>query len=71
MIFPETEGKSLQDIEYYFSDRTRKFTDRHIRSVQFIDNDTDGIAENHIEGSSTFSTSSTVTFDNIAYKINE
>lgn len=33
LVFPETEGKSLQQIEYYFSDKTRKWTDRRIRPI--------------------------------------
>lgn len=27
LILPETEGRSLEDIEIHFSDNTRRFTD--------------------------------------------
>lgn len=29
-VLPETENRSLEDIELHFSDNTRKITDRHI-----------------------------------------
>lgn len=31
LIFPETEKRSLEDIEYHFSDPTKKWTDIYIR----------------------------------------
>lgn len=31
VIFPETEGRTLEEIEEYFSDPKRRLTDRHIR----------------------------------------
>lgn len=31
LIFPETEKRSLEDIEIHFSDPTKKWTDIHIR----------------------------------------
>lgn len=30
LILPETEGRSLEDIEIHFADNSRKLTDRHI-----------------------------------------
>lgn len=30
LIMPETEGRTLEDIEYYFSDNKRKLTNIHI-----------------------------------------
>lgn len=33
LILPETEGKTLEEIEVYFSDKTRRITDRHIRPI--------------------------------------
>lgn len=33
LILPETEGRSLQDIELHFSDNNRRFTDIKIGKI--------------------------------------
>lgn len=33
LILPETEGRTLEEIEAYFSDKSRKFNDIQIRTV--------------------------------------
>lgn len=33
-VLPETEGRTLEEIEQFFSDRTRKITDRIIRPLK-------------------------------------
>lgn len=37
-FLPETENRSLEDIEFFFSDRNRKITDVHIRKNAARDN---------------------------------
>lgn len=34
LILPETENQTLEDIELYFSDKSKKFTDRKIKKSQ-------------------------------------
>lgn len=57
VAFPETEGKSLQQIEFYFSDKTRKITDRHIRPI----------VQPTFVNENTVSTTSTVAHDNKSF----
>lgn len=33
-VLPETEGKTLEEIENFFSDKSRKLLDRHIKSIE-------------------------------------
>lgn len=32
-VMPETEGRTLEEIECFFSDKTRALTDRHIKPI--------------------------------------
>lgn len=48
-ILPETEGRTLEDIENHFADRGRKFTDRFIVKKCHNDKENQG---NHLKLSS-------------------
>lgn len=36
-ILPDTEGRTLEEIEQFFSDKTRRLTDRKIQPVRELD----------------------------------
>lgn len=36
VILPETEGRTLEEIELFFSDNKRPITDRHIRKITAV-----------------------------------
>lgn len=48
VIFPETEGRTLEEIEDYFSDPKRRLTDRHIRRHVHV---TDEVRRRYGDGS--------------------
>lgn len=37
VFMPETENRTLEEVERYFSDTTRRVTDRRIYKIQLLD----------------------------------
>lgn len=47
-ILPETENRTLEDIEIHFSDNSKKITDRKISKIESNDNDIGNITNNNV-----------------------
>lgn len=38
VFLPETENRTLEEVELYFSDKSRKLTDRHVKKTSDLNN---------------------------------
>lgn len=50
-ILPETENRTLEDIEMHFSDNSKKLTDRKISKIQLNDDEIGNVTNNNVKNS--------------------